>query len=92
MKQPLGHVTKWTMTEEERLAYIKKHPIRPTEKPKGTSFNPYGINYEALNEKKKEGREKAKEAKAMKKDYKWRSEKAAEASKKARSKDEEEVM
>ena len=34
----LGKVTVWYMTEEERQAYIKKHPIVPTEKPKGTSL------------------------------------------------------
>ncbi|KON86597.1 hypothetical protein AF332_07040 [Sporosarcina globispora] len=28
----LGEVTEWKMTEEERLAYIAKHPIRPTKK------------------------------------------------------------
>jgi hypothetical protein len=26
------------MTEDERLAYIAKHPIRRTEKPKGSTF------------------------------------------------------
>ena len=31
----LGKVTVWKMTEEERLAYIAKHPIIPTEKPSG---------------------------------------------------------
>lgn len=30
-KLPLGHVTVWKMTEEERLAYIAKHPIKPFE-------------------------------------------------------------
>ncbi|CAM4018233.1 hypothetical protein [Mesobacillus zeae] len=25
-----GSVTSWKMTEDERLAYIAKHPIRPT--------------------------------------------------------------
>lgn len=34
-----GKVHEWKMTEEERLAYIKKHPIIPTEKPKGTGFH-----------------------------------------------------
>ncbi|MFC3883769.1 hypothetical protein ACFOU2_09755 [Bacillus songklensis] len=29
-----GEVTVWRMTEEERLAYIKKHPIKPAEKRK----------------------------------------------------------
>jgi hypothetical protein len=33
-----GEVTVWYMTEEERLAYIKKHPIIPTEKPKGVEL------------------------------------------------------
>lgn len=26
----LGKVTVWQMTEEERLAYIEKYPIKPT--------------------------------------------------------------
>jgi hypothetical protein len=30
----LGKVHEWTMTEEERLAYIAKHPIKPTDKPR----------------------------------------------------------
>lgn len=34
-----GKVTVWQMTEEERLAYIAKHPIVPTETPKGTAFS-----------------------------------------------------
>ncbi|WP_253620684.1 hypothetical protein [Bacillus amyloliquefaciens] len=29
-----GEVTTWVMSEEERLEYIKKHPIISTEKPK----------------------------------------------------------
>lgn len=33
-----GDVTVWFMTEEEHLAYIEKHPIIPTEKPKGSSY------------------------------------------------------
>lgn len=33
-----GEVHTWFMTEEERLAYIKKHPILATEKPKGSTF------------------------------------------------------
>lgn len=28
----LSKVTEWKMTEEERLAYIAKHPIKPREK------------------------------------------------------------
>jgi hypothetical protein len=34
----IGKVTVWYMSEKERLAYIKKHPIIPTEKPKGATF------------------------------------------------------
>lgn len=34
----MSKVTVWYMTEEERLEYIKKHPIIPTEKPSGTDF------------------------------------------------------
>ncbi|MEH7093956.1 hypothetical protein [Neobacillus vireti] len=30
----MGQVTVWYMTEEERLAYIEKHPIKPTKKAK----------------------------------------------------------
>lgn len=34
----VGKVTVWYMTEEERLAYIEKHPIVPTEQPSGPIF------------------------------------------------------
>lgn len=34
----VGKVTVWQMTEEERLAYIEKHPIKPMKRPKGTSY------------------------------------------------------
>ncbi|MBT2727855.1 hypothetical protein J7E63_12990 [Bacillus sp. ISL-75] len=30
----MGQVTTWQMTEEERLAYIEKHPVKPTKKAK----------------------------------------------------------
>lgn len=33
----IGKVTVWYMTEEERLAYIEKHPIKNTQ-PAGSSF------------------------------------------------------
>ncbi|MBO0961481.1 hypothetical protein J1P26_17380 [Neobacillus sp. MM2021_6] len=35
----IGKVTVWQMSEEQRLAYIAKHPIVPTERPKGTKFS-----------------------------------------------------
>lgn len=28
----IGDLKEWKMTEEERLAYIEKHPIKPTKK------------------------------------------------------------
>ena len=34
----IGKVTVWQMTEEERLAYISKHPIIPYEKRSGQTF------------------------------------------------------
>jgi hypothetical protein len=34
----LGKVTKWQMTEKERLAYIAKHPIVPTKMPSEAVF------------------------------------------------------
>lgn len=42
----LGKVTEWTMTEEERLAYIEKHPIRPTKEAKKRSSSINRIDYE----------------------------------------------
>lgn len=33
-----GKVHEWKMTEAERLAYIKKHPIVSYEKPSGSTF------------------------------------------------------
>jgi hypothetical protein len=35
----VGKVTTWFMTEEERIAYIKKYPIHKTDKPK-VAFDP----------------------------------------------------
>lgn len=35
----IGKVEVWHMTEEERQAYIAKHPIKPQKKPKGSSYN-----------------------------------------------------
>jgi transcriptional regulator with PAS, ATPase and Fis domain len=49
----LGKVTVWYMTEEERLAYIAKHPIVPTD-PKEAKFSTDNIDYEKTNERKKE--------------------------------------
>jgi hypothetical protein len=48
----MGNVTIYTLSEEERIAYIKKNPVKPVNKTVA--------------------------------DYKWRSQKAADASKKAR--------
>ena len=46
----LSKVTEWKMTEEERLAYIKKHPIKPTKKPKRSSTIDY-VDYKWRSEK-----------------------------------------
>ncbi|OIK13557.1 hypothetical protein BIV60_13760 [Bacillus sp. MUM 116] len=50
----IGKVTEWRMTEEERQAYIVKHPIRPTKKPRGVQFDTDVIDYKKANECKKE--------------------------------------
>lgn len=71
----IGKVTTWQMTEEERLAYIEKHPIRPIKKPKGTGFSFDSPDYKISTEQRKEN---ARKARAVK-DYKWRSKKAAES-------------
>lgn len=34
----IGKVEVWQMTEEEILAYINKHPIRPIKRPNGSTF------------------------------------------------------
>ncbi|WP_284037428.1 hypothetical protein [Neobacillus sp. 114] len=53
----LGKVTVWYMTEEERLAYIKKHPIVPTEKPSGATFeNTSQAQYEKAKENGRKNR------------------------------------
>lgn len=44
-----GEVIVWHMTEEERLAYIAKHPIVPKERPKGTAF----VNIHSYGERAK---------------------------------------
>lgn len=46
----LSKVHTWQMTEEERLAYIEKHPIRPTKKPKRSSTIEH-IDYKWRSEK-----------------------------------------
>jgi DNA invertase Pin-like site-specific DNA recombinase len=47
----IGKVTVWQMTEEERLAYIAKHPIVPTGE---TVVSTENIDYKVVNERKKE--------------------------------------
>jgi DNA-binding CsgD family transcriptional regulator len=42
------------MTEEERLDYIKKHPIVPTEKPKEAKFSTDAIDFKVNAERKRE--------------------------------------
>jgi hypothetical protein len=40
----IGKVTVWYMTEEERLDYIKKHPIVQTERERIISFSEIPAN------------------------------------------------
>lgn len=35
----IGKVHVWKMTEEQRLAYIEKYPIKPQKPPKGSSYD-----------------------------------------------------
>jgi hypothetical protein len=46
-----GKVTTWVMTEEERLAYIKKHPIKQTKKTKSIYFEGDYPDYKWRSEK-----------------------------------------
>jgi DNA-directed RNA polymerase specialized sigma subunit len=50
----LGKVTVWYMSEEERLAYIAKHPIKPSDKPQGVTFDTDAIDHKKVQERKKE--------------------------------------
>jgi hypothetical protein len=50
----LGKVTVWKMSEEERLAYIEKHPIKPSDKPQGVTFDTDAIDHKKIQERKKE--------------------------------------
>ncbi|MBM4762727.1 hypothetical protein [Bacillus sp. B15-48] len=53
-----GKITTWQMTEEERLAYIKKHPIRPTKHRRSSSIDL--IDYQWRGKKANESRYKQK--------------------------------
>lgn len=44
-------VHEWKMTEEERLAYIKKHPINPTMKAKKRASTISHIDYKWRGDK-----------------------------------------
>lgn len=47
----LGKVTVWKMTEEERLSYIEKHPIKPSKKTKSIYFEGDYPDYKWRSEK-----------------------------------------
>lgn len=51
-----GKVREWTMTEEERLAYIEKHPIRPVKGKRSSSINT--IDYQWRGKKAADSRYK----------------------------------
>jgi len=48
----VGKVTVWYMTEEERLAYIEKHPIVPYEQTSGQTFGMKNIEKLKASSKK----------------------------------------
>jgi hypothetical protein len=52
----MGRVTEWKMSEEERLAYIEKYPIKPTEKPKGAAFDNFKTDYKWRGKKAADSR------------------------------------
>ncbi|WP_175502226.1 hypothetical protein [Cytobacillus oceanisediminis] len=54
----IGKVEVWFMTEEERQAYIKKHPIRPAKnvKKSDTTFANLGTDYRWRSKKGIEAR------------------------------------
>lgn len=54
----IGKVDVWYMTEEERQAYIKKHPIRPAKNVKrsDTTFANLGTDYRWRSKKGTEAR------------------------------------
>lgn len=45
-----GQVTVWYMTEEERLAYIEKHPIIRTERPSTYVSVPFSDKFKRKGE------------------------------------------
>jgi hypothetical protein len=49
----IGKVTVWQMTEEERLAYIEKHPIKSSESNEA-KFSMEEIDYKLVAERRKE--------------------------------------
>lgn len=49
----IGKVTVWHMSEEERLAYIAKHPISSSDMPKGVSYSTDNIDYKVVAERRK---------------------------------------
>ncbi|USK61316.1 hypothetical protein [Peribacillus asahii] len=52
----IGEVHEWKMTEEERLAYIEKHPIRPMKQAKKNTKIDYKWRSEkAIAARKKKG-------------------------------------
>jgi hypothetical protein len=57
----MGKVTVWQMTEEERLAYIEKHPIIPTKKKRNESFDNIHTDYKWRGAKANESRYKDKD-------------------------------
>lgn len=51
----VGKVTTWHMSEEERQAYIKKHPIKKTKPHSGATF--VNLDFEANKMRAARGRD-----------------------------------
>lgn len=54
-----GEVKVWHMTESERLEYIRKHPIRPSKAPKGTSYTDINEMQNKREDRRKKAGERA---------------------------------
>jgi hypothetical protein len=50
----LGKVTVWYMTPKELAEYVAKHPIKPSDKPQGVTFDTDAIDHKKVKERKKE--------------------------------------
>jgi hypothetical protein len=52
----MGQVTTWKMTEEQRLAYIEKYPIKRTKKERPVNFTTDNPDYKWRGKKAADSR------------------------------------